>query len=142
MNFSRYSKWTFGSGSPQALASFCGSKRPEPPIFKDDTHGTAVTTRDTWTPWYDEATNGRGLLHSVSDVELLGFDKLFALNELVRDRVTTDRQIEYVFILGRSQESLAHTFDSGRDCWEPFTWGRRKATFKRSSIRRPASWWR
>lgn len=29
----------------------------------DDTFGGAVTMRTTWLPWYDEATEGRGLFH-------------------------------------------------------------------------------
>jgi len=36
----------------------------EPPFFQDDNGGTAVTMRLCGTPWYDEATEGRGLLHT------------------------------------------------------------------------------
>jgi phosphate-selective porin OprO/OprP len=46
-----------------AIGAFISEIGDEPPIFKDDTNGTAVTMRTTWTPWYDEATGGRGLLH-------------------------------------------------------------------------------
>jgi len=35
----------------------------EPPYIADDDHGDACTLRATWLPWYDEATEGRGLLH-------------------------------------------------------------------------------
>ncbi len=35
----------------------------KPPFIADDDHGDAVTLRGTWLPWYDEATEGRGLLH-------------------------------------------------------------------------------
>lgn len=35
----------------------------EPPRRFDDDGGTAVTMRCTFLPWYDEATEGRGLLH-------------------------------------------------------------------------------
>ncbi len=35
----------------------------KPPYIADDDHGDAVTLRGTWLPWYDEATEGRGLLH-------------------------------------------------------------------------------
>ena len=34
-----------------------------PPFRADDDGGRAVTGRLTWLPWYDEATEGRGLLH-------------------------------------------------------------------------------
>ena len=32
-------------------------------FVQDDTFGGAVTMRTTWLPWYDEATEGRGLFH-------------------------------------------------------------------------------
>jgi len=32
-------------------------------FVQDDTFGGAVTMRTTWLPWYDEATQGRGLFH-------------------------------------------------------------------------------
>ena len=35
----------------------------EPPRRFDDDGGTALTMRGTFLPWYDEATEGRGLLH-------------------------------------------------------------------------------
>jgi phosphate-selective porin OprO/OprP len=35
-----------------------------PPIFKNDNGGVAVITRYSFLPWYDEATEGRGLLHT------------------------------------------------------------------------------
>ena len=34
-----------------------------PPYLADDDLGLAMTMRATWLPWYDEATDGRGLLH-------------------------------------------------------------------------------
>ncbi len=34
-----------------------------PPFRADDDGGRAVTGRVTWLPWYDEATEGRGLFH-------------------------------------------------------------------------------
>ncbi len=46
-----------------AIGAFISEIGDEPPIYKDDTNGTAFTARSTWTPWYDEATNGRGLFH-------------------------------------------------------------------------------
>ncbi|MHC4404943.1 MAG: OprO/OprP family phosphate-selective porin [Planctomycetota bacterium] len=46
-----------------AIGAFISEVGDEPPIFKNDSGGTAVTTRYTYLPWYDEATNGRGLLH-------------------------------------------------------------------------------
>ena len=45
------------------IGAFTSEIGDEPPIFRNDNGGTAVTMRGTWTPWYDEATNGRGLLH-------------------------------------------------------------------------------
>ncbi len=46
-----------------ALGAFIADIGDEPPIYKDDNTGMALTTRVTWLPWYDEATEGRGLLH-------------------------------------------------------------------------------
>ncbi len=40
------------------------SDHDQPPYFEDDRGGTAVTMRLCGTPWYDEATNGRGLVHT------------------------------------------------------------------------------
>ena len=34
-----------------------------PPVSKSQSGGNNVTMRATWLPWYDEATEGRGLLH-------------------------------------------------------------------------------
>ncbi|MDZ7616520.1 MAG: porin, partial [Patescibacteria group bacterium] len=34
-----------------------------PALTDNDNGGAALTMRGTWLPWYDEATNGRGLLH-------------------------------------------------------------------------------
>lgn len=34
-----------------------------PPLWQNDNGGTAFTTRYTYLPWYDEATEGRGLWH-------------------------------------------------------------------------------
>ncbi|HOM16625.1 MAG TPA: porin [Thermoguttaceae bacterium] len=36
----------------------------EPPIWQDDDGGIAMTARLTFLPWYDEASDGRGLLHT------------------------------------------------------------------------------
>ena len=46
-----------------AIGAFISEIGDEPPIFRDDDGGTAMTMRTTWTPWYDEASGGRGLLH-------------------------------------------------------------------------------
>lgn len=35
----------------------------KPPYLADDDLGLTMTARATWLPWYDEATDGRGLLH-------------------------------------------------------------------------------
>ncbi len=34
-----------------------------PPFRRNDGGGTSLTMRGTWLPWYDEPTEGRGLLH-------------------------------------------------------------------------------
>ncbi len=47
-----------------AIGVFTSEIGDEPPIFRDDSGGTAVTMRTTYLPWYDEATEGRGLLHT------------------------------------------------------------------------------
>ncbi len=46
-----------------AIGAFISEIGDEPPIYRNDNGGTALTMRYTWTPWYDEATNGRGLFH-------------------------------------------------------------------------------
>ncbi len=46
-----------------ALGGFISNVGDEPPVFRSNNGGLAVTTRMTYLPWYDEATNGRGLLH-------------------------------------------------------------------------------
>jgi len=40
------------------------SDAPGVTFVRDDHFGGAVTMRLTWLPWYDEATEGRGLLHT------------------------------------------------------------------------------
>ena len=45
------------------IGAFISETGDEPPIFRNDNGGTAMTMRYTWLPWYDEATEGRGLLH-------------------------------------------------------------------------------
>ncbi len=48
-----------------AIGAFIPEATDEPPrAFDGDDGGTAVTTRVTFLPWYDEATEGRGLLHT------------------------------------------------------------------------------
>jgi len=46
-----------------AIGAFISENDDDPPIFRDDDGGTALTMRYTCLPWYDEATEGRGLLH-------------------------------------------------------------------------------
>lgn len=46
-----------------ALGLFVAEQASDPPLFQDDNEATAMTTRVTYLPWYDEATEGRGLLH-------------------------------------------------------------------------------
>ncbi|GAB6165824.1 hypothetical protein JCM19992_18240 [Thermostilla marina] len=45
-----------------ALGGF-RTMQDDPPYASDDDGGYAFTMRATWLPWYDAATNGRGLLH-------------------------------------------------------------------------------
>lgn len=40
------------------------AERGEAAIVQNDNFGGAVTMRGTYLPWYDEATNGRGLFHT------------------------------------------------------------------------------
>ncbi len=46
-----------------AVGAFINEIGDEPPRFVDDRASTALTMRFTWLPWYDEATEGRGLFH-------------------------------------------------------------------------------
>ena len=47
-----------------AVGAFVSEQGDTPPVFQDDHEGAAVTARVTFLPWYDEATEGRGLLHT------------------------------------------------------------------------------
>jgi phosphate-selective porin OprO/OprP len=47
-----------------AIGAFRTEMGSEPPIRQDDDGGTSLTMRYTFLPWYDEATEGRGLLHT------------------------------------------------------------------------------
>jgi phosphate-selective porin OprO/OprP len=46
-----------------AIGAFVSKMTAEPPVYRSDDGGMAVTMRGTYLPWYDEATDGRGLLH-------------------------------------------------------------------------------
>jgi len=47
-----------------AVGGFVSKESSEPPVYKSDNRGgLAFTGRATWLPWYDEATEGRGLIH-------------------------------------------------------------------------------
>jgi phosphate-selective porin OprO/OprP len=47
-----------------AIGAFKSEMGSEPPIRRNQFEGgTALTMRGTFLPWYDEATDGRGLLH-------------------------------------------------------------------------------
>lgn len=47
-----------------AIGAFKDQIGLSPPEYKDDHGATAVTGRVTFAPWYDEATDGRGVLHT------------------------------------------------------------------------------
>lgn len=47
-----------------AIGAFASEQGSTPPATSEDHAGTAVTMRTTFLPWYDEATEGRGLLHT------------------------------------------------------------------------------
>lgn len=49
--------WTYGVGA------FVAENEDDPIDFQDDNSAVAVTGRLTWLPWYDEATDGRGIFH-------------------------------------------------------------------------------
>ena len=46
-----------------AIGGFINDSPDNPPRYQSDNGQGAVTMRVTYLPWYDEATNGRGLLH-------------------------------------------------------------------------------
>ncbi|MHB8971044.1 MAG: OprO/OprP family phosphate-selective porin [Pirellulaceae bacterium] len=49
-----------------AIGGFAAGQDTPPYVLEDSAlsgDGTAGTVRGTWTPWYDEATQGRGLFH-------------------------------------------------------------------------------
>ena len=47
-----------------AIGAFVSEQGSKPPATSEDHAGTALTMRATFLPWYDEATEGRGLLHT------------------------------------------------------------------------------
>lgn len=47
-----------------AIGAFVSEQDDTPPFYQEDQEGAALTMRATYTPWYDEATEGRGLLHT------------------------------------------------------------------------------
>lgn len=47
-----------------AIGAFKDQIADDPPAYHDDHGATALTMRYTFLPWYDEATSGRGLLHT------------------------------------------------------------------------------
>ncbi|NLS93340.1 MAG: hypothetical protein GXX96_14380 [Planctomycetaceae bacterium] len=47
-----------------AIGAFASEQGDKPPATSEDHAGTALTMRTTFLPWYDEATEGRGLLHT------------------------------------------------------------------------------
>lgn len=46
-----------------AIGAFTSQIPENPPVFQNDNGGTSVIMRYTFLPWYDEATEGRGLFH-------------------------------------------------------------------------------
>ena len=47
-----------------AVGAFVSEQDDDPPAYHEDHQGAALTMRSTFLPWYDEATEGRGLLHT------------------------------------------------------------------------------
>ncbi len=47
-----------------AIGAFASEQGDKPPQTQEDRGGTALTLRTTFLPWYDEASEGRGLLHT------------------------------------------------------------------------------
>ncbi|MHB1036898.1 MAG: OprO/OprP family phosphate-selective porin [Pirellulales bacterium] len=54
--------WTENERATWAIGAF-RTMQDNPPYIQVDDGDTAVTGRVTWLPWYDEATEGRGLWH-------------------------------------------------------------------------------
>ncbi|MBN2291785.1 MAG: hypothetical protein JXM70_05130 [Pirellulales bacterium] len=55
--------WSEDENMTWAIGGFVNEIPDNPPLYHNDHGQAAVTMRLTWLPWYDEATNGRGLLH-------------------------------------------------------------------------------
>ncbi|RCS46379.1 hypothetical protein DTL42_15540 [Bremerella cremea] len=49
--------WTYGIGL------FVSEQSNKPPFYQSDEDSSAITGRFTYLPWYDEASDGRGLIH-------------------------------------------------------------------------------
>jgi len=52
-----------GENGTWAIGGFVSDMTSEPPTFRDDDGGLALTMRGTYLPWYDEATDGCGPCH-------------------------------------------------------------------------------
>ena len=50
--------------STWAIGVFTSQIPENPPIFKNDSGGAAIMTRHSFLPWYDEADEGRRLIHT------------------------------------------------------------------------------
>ncbi len=55
--------WSDSERLTWAIGAFRTEMPSDPPFRKDDSGGTSVTMRMSGLPWYDEATEGRGLFH-------------------------------------------------------------------------------
>ncbi len=55
--------WSQSERLTWAIGAFRTEMPSDPPLRKDDSGGTSVTMRMSGLPWYDEATEGRGLFH-------------------------------------------------------------------------------
>lgn len=56
--------WSENERMTWAVGGFVNHCPENPPLYHDNNGQAAVTMRATYLPWYDEATNGRGLFHT------------------------------------------------------------------------------
>ncbi len=71
-----------------AIGAFVADSADQPVIYQNDDGGCALTMRGTWLPWYDEASQGRGLLHTG-----LAYSYRDAADGIVRFRVRPEAHL-------------------------------------------------
>jgi len=80
--------WTKAEYATWAIGAFVDQTPEAPPLYSNDHTATAVTMRGTYLPWYDECTEGRGLIHTG-----VGYSYRDAWNDTTRFRARPEAHL-------------------------------------------------